>query len=96
MSSTAFLLTHAHIDHSGLIPRLIRQGFGGPVYTTSGTRDLLTYMLPDSGHIQEMEVKHLNRRRQQRAREAIEPIYTHGRRGESLEQFSRAALRNLA
>ncbi|WP_282607402.1 MBL fold metallo-hydrolase RNA specificity domain-containing protein [Pelagibius sp. Alg239-R121] len=71
------LLTHAHIDHSGLIPRLIRQGFAGPVYATAGTRDLLTYMLPDSGHIQEMEVKHLNRRRRQRAHRPIVPIYTH-------------------
>lgn len=71
------LLSHAHIDHSGLIPRLIRQGFKGPVYATAGTRDLLTYMLPDSGHIQEMEVKQLNRRRQQRARKKVTPIYTH-------------------
>lgn len=81
------LLTHAHIDHSGLIPRLIRKGFSGPVYATEGTRDLLTYMLPDSGHIQEMEVKQLNRRRRQRAHGALAPIYTHNDGERALDHF---------
>lgn len=81
------LLTHAHIDHSGLIPRLIRMGFNGPVYATAGTCDLLNYMLPDSGHIQEMEVKHLNRRRQQRARARVTPIYTHRDGEQALASF---------
>ncbi|TQV74292.1 MBL fold metallo-hydrolase [Denitrobaculum tricleocarpae] len=81
------LLTHAHIDHSGLIPRLIRRGFSGPVYATEGTRDLLTYMLPDSGHIQEMEVKQLNRRRRQRAHGPLTPIYTHRDGEKALDCF---------
>ncbi len=81
------LLTHAHIDHSGQIPRLIRKGFKGPVYATQGTRDLLTYMLPDSGHIQEMEVRHLNRRRQQRGHRALKPIYSHRDGEKALDCF---------
>lgn len=70
------LLTHAHIDHSGLLPKLARAGFAGPVYTTEATRDLLAFMLPDSGHIQESEVRLLNRRNQQRGRSPVTPIYT--------------------
>lgn len=72
----ALLLTHAHIDHSGLIPKLYRHGFTGPVVTTQGTADLLTFMLPDSGHIQETEVRRLNQRNHQRGRASVNPVYT--------------------
>lgn len=69
------ILTHAHIDHSGLIPYLYRLGFRGSVICTSATRDLCAIMLADSGHIQEGDVKWFNKRRIQKGLNPVEPIY---------------------
>jgi metallo-beta-lactamase family protein len=81
------LLTHAHIDHSGMIPKLVKQGFVGPVYATEGSIDLLSYMLPDSGYIHETEVEHLNRRNSQRGKPPVKPIYTRADAEASLNSF---------
>jgi len=83
----AVLLTHAHIDHSGLLPKLSKAGFSGPVFATAATIDLCEIMLQDSGHIQETEVRQLNRRNRTRAREPVEPIYTAEDARSMLPQF---------
>lgn len=83
----AVLLTHAHIDHCGLIPRLVSHGFAGPIHTTAATAGLLDYVLPDSGFIQELEVERLNRRNAQRGRPEVTPIYTHAEAQASLSRL---------
>ena len=71
----AVVLTHAHLDHSGYLPLLARQGFGGAVHCTPGTRDLCAILLPDSGHLQEEEAAYLNRHKLSR-HEPAQPLYT--------------------
>ncbi|MEW6091456.1 MAG: MBL fold metallo-hydrolase [Pseudomonadota bacterium] len=85
------LLSHAHIDHSGLLPKLVKNGFSGPIYATHGTFDLLTCMLPDSAHIQESEVQQLNRRNARRGRDEVTPIYDLEDAEATLRMFSPVA-----
>lgn len=85
------LLTHAHTDHAALLPKLIKSGFRGSIYTIAATRDLLSYMLPDSGYIQEVEVERLNRRNLQRGHPAVQPIYTRAEAESSIGQIDAVA-----
>lgn len=72
----AVLLTHAHVDHCGLIPKLCKDGFKGPVYATKTTCDLAQIMLPDSAHIQEADTKLRNRKGLRSGAEPVNPLYT--------------------
>ena len=72
----AVLLTHAHLDHSGLLPRLAAEGFRGPIYCTRGTRDLLDVMLPDAAKIQEQDAARRNRRADRADEPPVTPLYT--------------------
>lgn len=75
-SIQAVLLSHAHIDHAGNLPNLVKQGYRGPIYTTPGTRALAEIMLRDSGHIHESDAGYINRKRAKRGEPPIEPLYT--------------------
>ncbi|MFY9609225.1 MAG: MBL fold metallo-hydrolase, partial [Blastocatellia bacterium] len=86
-SISRVLLTHAHIDHSGYLPRLVREGFAGPVHVTTATADLLKVMLPDSGRIQEEDAEYAKRKGFSKHHPPL-PLYT--------EQDAVAALKHLS
>ncbi len=72
----AIILSHAHIDHSGNIPCLVRNGFKGDIFTTLATRDLCAVMLLDSAFLQEKDVEYVNRKREKEGKNPFEPLYT--------------------
>ena len=83
----AVVLSHAHIDHSGRIPLLARQGYAGPIYTQNATRALCGIMLPDSGYLNEKDAEWENKRRRENDEEPIEPLYTRADAEACLSQF---------
>ena len=83
----AVILTHAHIDHSGYLPRLAKQGFAGRVHCTKGTRDLLRVLLPDAGYLQEEDARRANKYGYTRHHPA-EPLYTREDGERCLSQLS--------
>ncbi len=72
----AVVLTHAHLDHSGRLPLLVKRGFAGPIYTHKATADLCAIMLEDAGYLNEKEVQWENRKRQRKGLDLLEPLYT--------------------
>lgn len=82
----AVVLTHAHIDHSGWLPRLVAQGFTGPIYCTAGTADLCQLVLPDAAHLQEEDAKFANKRGYSKHHPAL-PLYTEADAEEALSRL---------
>lgn len=81
------VLSHAHIDHSGNLPNLVKQGFRGSIWATPATRDLCVAMLQDSGHIQEQDAAYVNRKRERDGLPPIQPLYTKHDAVEAVKQF---------
>jgi metallo-beta-lactamase family protein len=88
----AVLLTHAHIDHSGLLPRLVAEGFNGPIWCTPATAELLGEMLPDSARIYEQETDRRNRRYDRAGEEPFRPLYTAADAEQAVAQARDAAM----
>jgi metallo-beta-lactamase family protein len=86
-SLDALLLSHAHIDHSGIIPIVCRDGFTGPIYCTDATADLCDIMLRDTAHIQEQDALFLNRKHAKKGLPAVDPLYTQADAQACLKQF---------
>ncbi len=86
-SIDAVFLSHSHIDHSGNIPTLIKNGFRGTIYATQATCDLCSIMLPDSGHLQERDVEFVNKKRAREGKKPFEPLYTSEEAKQALSYF---------
>ncbi len=84
----AVVLSHSHIDHSGALPLLVKQGFRGPIFSTFATRDLCNYMLMDSAFIQEKDAEYINRKKRRKGdKDLVEPLYNEADAKQALTQF---------
>lgn len=90
-SIDAMVLTHAHLDHSGYVPALVRDGFHGPIFASNATRDLCGILLPDSGHLQEEEARYVNRHGASKHQPAL-PLYTKADAMKSLDSIKGVAM----
>jgi len=83
----AVVLSHAHIDHSGRVPLLVKRGYQGPIYTQNATRALCEIMLPDSGYLNEKDAEWENRKRRGTGEAFVQPLYTREDAERCIEQF---------
>ncbi len=83
----AVVLSHAHIDHSGRVPRLVREGYDGPVYVQNATKALCEIMLPDSGYLNEKDAEYENKKRRRKGQPLVKPLYTLEDAERALELF---------
>ena len=88
----AVVLSHAHIDHSGRIPLLVRRGYEGPIFTQNATKALCKIMLPDSGYLNEKDAQWENKKRAKKGEAEVEPLYTRAEAEACLAQFQSARL----
>jgi metallo-beta-lactamase family protein len=89
-SVDALILSHSHIDHSGNLPNLVKQGYNGPIYVTAAAAELTDIMLRDAGHIQQADAEFVNKRRRERGEPLVDPLYTQ-EDAEQVKQYFRPA-----
>ncbi|HLA69540.1 MAG TPA: MBL fold metallo-hydrolase [Bacteroidota bacterium] len=86
-SIDAVILSHAHIDHAGNLPNLVRSGFTGPIYSTGATKDLCNVMLYDSAYLQERDAEYMSRKHAKKGESPVEPLYTSADVDQTIGQF---------
>jgi len=94
-SIDAVVLSHAHIEHSGRLPSLVKQGYSGPIYTQTATRELCRIMLADAAYLQEKEAIWVNRKRERKGLALVDPLYVREDASQALKQFHSIPYRQI-